>query len=328
MKGIGIDIGGTNTKIIVMDSKNKLLHEERFHTMAECGQADFMKRLGAAVKKLKNKWKPVSIGIGAAGDIDPEKGVMRFSPNLDRWRNVGLVAPLKKLSGLPCVLENDANMAAWGAYEMELKRKYRNVVTVTLGTGIGGGIILDGKLYHGASGSAGELGHDKLERGGEQCHCGAKGCMEAYCGSYAIIRAARRGIKDPEAFIHKYSAPGRERLNTICLTKAADQGHGAALKVWRDMGESLGRGLADMILIFNPDCVVLTGGVSKASRHFLGSVKKVFASQQIKTPFVSVKLVVAGNADLGVYGAALLGMEKVNTNSRQGFRRIRAKGSK
>jgi len=310
MNGIGIDIGGTNTKIIVMDSKNTLLHEERFHTMPERGQADFMKRLGVSVGKLKKEWKPVSIGIGAAGDIDPEKGTMRFSPNLDRWRNVSITGPLGRLTRLPCVLENDANMAAWGAYELELKKKYRNVVAVTLGTGIGGGIILDGMLYHGATGSAGELGHNKLERNGEQCHCGARGCMEAYCGSYAIMRAARRSIKNTEAFISKYSAPGRERLNTICLTRAADQGHKAALKIWRDMGENLGRGLADMILLFNPDCVVLTGGVSKASRHFLGAVRKVFASQQIKTPFVSVKFVVAGNADIGVYGAALLGMER------------------
>ena len=310
MKGIGIDIGGTNTKLIVMDDKNTLLHEERFHTAPESGQADFIRRLGAAAKRLKNKWKPVSIGIGAAGDVAPEKGVLRFSPNLDRWRNVPLSVSLNRITGLDCVLENDANMAAWGAYELEIKRRYKNVVAVTLGTGIGSGIIIDGKLYHGATGSAGELGHNKLDRNGAQCHCGAKGCLEAYCGSYAIMRDARRVIKNPEAFIARYSVPGKERLNTICLTRAAEHGHKAAKKIWRDMGENLGRGLADMILLFNPDCVVLTGGVSRASRHFLGPLKDVLASQQITTPFVKVKLVVARNADLGVYGAALLGMER------------------
>lgn len=308
MKGIGIDIGGTNTKLIVMDDKNTLLHEERFHTAAGGGQTDFIRRLGAAAKRLKDKWKPASIGIGAAGDVDPEKGVLRFSPNLDRWRNVPLAASLRKITGLDCVLENDANMAAWGAYELEIKRGYGNVVAVTLGTGIGSGIIIDGKLYHGATGSAGEMGHTKLDRAGRRCHCGATGCLEAYCGSYAIMRDARRAIKNPETFISRYSAPGKERLNTICLTRAADQGHKAALKIWRDMGENLGRGLAGMILLLNPDCVVLTGGVSRASRHFLGPLKEVLASQQITTPFVKVKLVAAGNADLGVYGAALLGM--------------------
>ncbi len=310
MRGIGIDIGGTNTKLIVMDDKNVLLHEERFHTSPESGQSDFLKRLCAAAKRLKDEWRPASIGIGVAGDVDPEKGVLRFSPNLDRWRDITLAASLKKATGLNCVLENDANMAAWGAYELEINREYGNMVVVTLGTGIGSGIIIDCKLYHGATGSAGELGHNKIENGGAQCHCGAKGCLEAYCGSYAIIREAGRVIKAPEAFIRRYCAPGKERLNTICLTKAADRGHKAAKKIWSDMGRELGRGLANMILLLNPDCVVLTGGVSRASRHFMGPLKQVLASQQITTPFVKVKLVVARNADLGVYGAALLGMEK------------------
>lgn len=311
MNGIGIDIGGTNTKLIVMSSGNGVLREERFSTDPERGPEDFIKRLASAVKKLKDHWKPVSIGIGAAGDVDPDKGLIRFSPNLDRWRNVAVTGPLKRRVGLPCVLENDANMAAWGAYEVELKRKYRNVVAVTLGTGIGGGIIIQGKLYHGADGAAGELGHNKISRSGPVCHCGGKGCMEASCGSYAIMRAAGRAIKDKAAFIARYSAPGKARLNTVCLTRAADRGDRTALKIWRDMGESLGRGLADMLLILNPDCVVLTGGVSKASRHFLGPLKKVFASQEMSTSFDRVKLVVAKNADLGVYGAALFGLESV-----------------
>ncbi|MBI4802070.1 MAG: ROK family protein [Elusimicrobia bacterium] len=309
MNGIGIDIGGTNTKIIVINGYGRLLHAERFHTLGENGYGEFIKRLLDRVKRLKNIWEPVSVGIGAAGDVDPQKGLIRFSPNLEKWHNAAITCPLKKLTGLPCTLENDANMAAWGAYVLELKRKYANVLTITLGTGIGGGLILDGKLYHGATGSAGEIGHNKIQPGGERCHCGAQGCLEAYCGSYAIIRDARKAIKSPEAFVKKYAAPGRERLNTICLTRAADRGHKTALRIWRELGANLGRGLADAILLFNPDCVLLTGGVSKAWRHFIGPLKKVFEAQQIATPFQKVRLRVAKNADLGVFGAALLGME-------------------
>ncbi|HOW89408.1 MAG TPA: ROK family protein [Elusimicrobiales bacterium] len=318
MNGIGVDIGGTNTKLIVMSSGKKVLREDRFDTAPERGPEDFIRRLAAAVKKLKDEWAPVSIGVGAAGDVDPDLGVIRFSPNLDRWRGLAVKRPLEKRAGLPCVLENDANMAAWGAYEMELGRKYRNVVAVTLGTGIGGGIIIDGKLYHGANGSAGELGHNKLSRSGPRCHCGGKGCMEASCGSYAIMREARAAIKDQKAFIARYADPGRPRLNTVCLTRAADRGDRTALRIWREMGESLGRGLADMLLMLNPDCVVLTGGVSKASRHFLGPLKKVFAAQQMKTSFLCVDLVVARNADLGVCGAALLGLENAKRGGKAG----------
>lgn len=317
MNGIGIDIGGTNTKIIVINGRGRLMHEERFHTLdGNGGHAEFMKRLLARVRPLVRTWKPVSIGAGAAGDVDPEKGTIRFSPNLEKWRNVPIAGPLKKMAGVPCVLENDANMAAWGAYELELGKKYPNVLTVTLGTGIGGGLILDGRLYHGATGSAGEIGHNKIRPGGERCNCGARGCLEAYCGSYAIMRDARKAVKGQEAFVRRYAAPGRERLNTICLTRAADAGHKVSLRIWREFGGNLGRGLADVILIFNPDCVVLTGGVSRASRHFLGPLKEIFEDQQIKTPFQKVRLCVARNADLGVFGAALFGME--HRKSRQG----------
>ena len=310
MNGIGVDIGGTNTKLIVMNSGNEVLYEGRFDTSPDRGPESFIKELMESVKRLKEEWDPVSVGIGAAGDVDPERGVIRFSPNLNRWRDLAVTRPIEKSVGLPCVLENDANMAAWGAYELELGRKCRNVVAVTLGTGIGGGIIIEGKLYHGANGSAGEVGHNKLSRVGPRCHCGGKGCMEASCGSYAIMRAARRAIKDPRSFIARYSAPGKPRLNTLCLTRAADRGNKTALRIWREMGENLGRGLADLLLILNPDCVVLTGGVSRASRHFLGALKKVFASQEMRTSFVCAKLVVAKNADLGVQGAALLGLER------------------
>ena len=308
MNGIGIDIGGTNTKIIVVNGVGRLLHEERFRTLPGAGYKDFIGRLAACVKRLKKEWNPVSIGIGAAGDMDPEKGILRFSPNL-RWPSVPISGPLKKLTGLPCAIENDANMAAWGAYEMELKRKYPNVLTVTLGTGIGGGLIVNGALYHGATGSAGEIGHNKIEPNGAPCSCGARGCMEAYCGNYGIIREARKVIKNVPAFMKKYAPAGHTELDPLCLTRAADGGHRGALKVWHDMGEKLGRGLADMILLFNPDCVLFTGGVSGAARHFMGPMKKVFASQQIARPFCAVKFAVARNADAGVYGAALLGME-------------------
>jgi hypothetical protein len=201
MLGIGIDIGGTNTKLVVVNRAGKLLAHERFRTEASKGPASFIKRLGAVVAGFRKDYgrQLVSIGIGAAGDVDPEKGVLRFSPNL-AWRSVKLAGPLEKLTGLPCAMENDANMAAWGAYEIELRRKTEDILTLTLGTGIGSGMILGGKLYHGSTGSAGEAGHLKIVPDGRPCHCGARGCLEAYCGSYAII--AGRGA-DQERRLHR-----------------------------------------------------------------------------------------------------------------------------
>jgi len=316
MLGIGIDVGGTNTKLAVLDKNGGLLREERFRTEQGSGPSAFMRRLCGALKAFKNVYgkKLFSAGVGIAGDVDPEKGLLRFSPNL-AWSRMEVAAPIKKATGLACFVENDANMAAWGAYVLELGRAQGNVLAITLGTGIGSGLIVDGRLYHGATGSAGEAGHMKIVPGGRKCNCGGRGCLEAYCGSYAIMRQAAARIPDTGGFVKKYCAPGREKLNTVCLTKAADAGHKTAAAIWSEMGGSLGRGLADMLLLFNPDCVVLTGGVSKAARHFMPALKEVFSAQQIRTPFKTVKIKIAKNADLGVYGAALFGLEKASEKS-------------
>jgi glucokinase len=308
MLGIGIDIGGTNTKLVVLDRAGKLLAQARFRTEPAKGPGHFIRLLAAGVEAFRRDYgrQLVSVGIGAAGDVDPERGILRFAPNLG-WRSMKITGPLEKLTGLPCVMENDANMAAWGAYELELKRKSANILTLTLGTGIGSGMILDGKLYHGATGSAGEAGHLKIVPDGRRCNCGGKGCFEAYCGSYAIMARARELIKNEDAFVKKFAAPGHERFNTICLTNAAAAGHAAARRVWAETGASLGRGL---ILVLNPDCVVLTGGVSRARKWFMPAMKKVLADQQIKTPFTKVKIKVSDDADLGSHGAALFGLER------------------
>lgn len=317
MLGIGIDIGGTNTKLVVVNRAGKALAHERFKTEPALGPAHFLRRLGAAVDGLKRDYgrQLVSIGMGAAGDVDPERGVLRYAPNLG-WRNVKLAGPLERLTGLSCAMENDANMAAWGAYEIELKRKFPDVLTLTLGTGIGSGMILAGKLYHGATGSAGEAGHMKIVPGGRTCGCGGKGCLEAYCGSGAIMRRARELVGCEEKFVKRFADPERQRFNTICLTRAAEAGNAAAKKIWAETGHYLGTGLASLILVLNPGCVVLTGGVSRARKWFMPSLRKALTGQQIRTPFERVKIKISDDADLGSHGAALFGLERALKSDR------------
>jgi len=309
MLGIGIDIGGTNTKLVVVDAKGKIVAQDRFRTEPERGAPDFVRRLSKMVKSFRKKYgkRLVSVGIGCAGDVDPEGGKVRYSANLD-WHNVDLVGPLKRLTGLPCFMENDANMAAWGAYELELKRKKCSAIALTLGTGIGTGLILDGALYHGATGSAGEAGHLKVVYDGRRCNCGGLGCLEAYCGSYAIMARARELIKDVDAYTRRYGDPERLRFNTICLTRAAAAGDKAARRLWSETGDYLGRGLGSLVLVLNPDYIVLTGGVSKAQKWFMPALKKVLGSQQFVTPFKKVKVMVSGNPDIGSPGSALFGL--------------------
>lgn len=311
MLGIGIDIGGTNTKLVVANRAGKLLAQERFRTEAGSGPRSFIKRLGKAVDGFRRDYgrQLVSIGLGAAGDVDPDRGVLRYAPNLG-WRNVRLAGSLEKKTGLSCFMQNDANMAAWGVYEIELGRKYSDVLTLTLGTGIGSGLVLGGKLYHGATGSAAEAGHVKIIPDGRPCGCGGRGCLESYCGSKAIMARARELIRNEAVMIRRYAAPGKPRFNTICLTNAASAGHAAARRVWAETGHYLGMGIASLILVLNPGCVVLTGGVSRAGKWFLPSLMKVLKFQQIKTPFEKVKIKIAGDPDIGAHGAALFGLER------------------
>ncbi|MDT8287219.1 MAG: ROK family protein [Elusimicrobiales bacterium] len=312
MIGIGIDIGGTNVKLAAFTGEGRVLAERRFSTEPGRGRADFIKRLSKAAVELKSSLvgRAVSVGIGMAGDIDPDDGSARFSPNLGGWRNLPVAGPLEKTLKLPCFLENDANMAAWGAYASELKGAGGSAIAVTLGTGVGGGIILDGKLYHGAHGSAGEIGHIVIRPGGARCGCGQRGCLEAYCGSGAVMSAARSLVKNETAFVRKYADPARPRFNTVCLARAARAGNTAAKKVWTGMGESLGMGLSGPVLLFNPEYIILTGGVSRAADCFLPAMKKVFEGQSIATPFKRVKIKVSRSADLGVLGAALYGLHR------------------
>jgi len=309
MTGIGIDIGGTNTKLLVADEKGNIVSVSRFPTEAEKGPENFIKRLAAAVAEIKNECPepPSAIGIGAAGDVDPEKGILRYAPNL-KWHNVPLTKPVEDATGLHCVMENDANMAAWGAYVMELGRQPGcTALVLTMGTGIGSGIIINGALFHGATGTAGEAGHLTVERGGRLCNCGKRGCLEAYCGSIGIIRRASDVIPDQAEYIRKYNPGGI--FDPYTLTKAYEAGDETAVKIWNDTGRYLGWGVADLILLFNPDYIVLTGGVSKARDKFLPSMLEVFKGQSISTPFEKVQIKASDNPELGSIGSALFGLE-------------------
>ena len=150
----------------------------------------------------------------------------------------------------------------------------------------------------------------KIVPDGRLCGCGGKGCLEAYCGSGAIMRRARELVKNEAAYVKKFADPERPRFNTICLTRAAEAGDPAGRKVWAETGHHLGRGLASLILVLNPGCVVLTGGVSRARKWFLPAMMEVLKDQQIKTPFARVKVKISDDADLGSHGAALFGLER------------------
>ncbi|MDD2772413.1 MAG: ROK family protein [Elusimicrobiales bacterium] len=316
MIGIGVDAGGTFIKLLAATESGETIELKQIPTLSQDGPKAFTEKICAVVKDWQKQFKgeKLAVGIGVAGDTDPQKGVIRYSPNLSKWRNVAVSGPITEATGLHCVLENDANMAAWGAYDYELKRKYPNVLAVTMGTGVGGGLVINGVLYHGATGCAGEIGHVNVVPQGELCHCGDRGCIEAYAGHYAIVRRAEQALmRAPEKSILK-KLTANTQISGELLAQAADEGDPIALEIWRETGSYLGRGLADICLVLNPDAIVLTGGVSMAHKHFMPAIVEAFSLRQITTPFKHVKVVAAHTSNLGSIGAALLALESAKTS--------------
>ncbi len=311
MIGIGIDIGGTFVKLYVMNDHGKIFRQEKIETDYTQGAKGFIAQIGHFVNDLKTEFadQRVSVCVGAPGDVDPASGVLRYNPNL-KFTDVKdwpLADQLQKITAIRPYMANDATLAAWGVYEQELKRQGTNVLIVTLGTGVGGGLILNKELYQGSHGTAGEIGHMKIAdtQTGPLCGCGARGCLEAFVGTIGIKRRAVQSTVDhPDSLLAKELA-AQPDFKIEHVARAAAKGSKQALQIWQDTGYYLGIGIANAVLLLDLDTVVLTGGVSGAAPYFMPALKQVLNNQQIKTPFQKLKLSVSQNPDIGGVGAAL-----------------------
>jgi glucokinase len=307
---IGIDIGGTNITVALVTGNGEILRKIRFPTRAEEGKTKtikcILKALGAIMKGLRSN-SIEGIGIGAAGDIDQDRGVVRFSPNL-LWKDVPIVRLIREKFNLKVVLDNDANAAAWATYILETGRKVKNLLCITLGTGVGGGIILNGRIYHGASGSAGEIGHMTLNPQGQRCRCGNYGCLETYIGSAYIVKKAIREIRKGEKSLIKKIAGGNlKSVTPETIQVAALKGDKMARRIWKEAGEYLGIALSGVINLLNPEVIVFGGGVARAGELIFKPMKAEIRKRTFKTPFEKVKFTCTRfGEDLGVIGAALL----------------------
>jgi len=311
---IGVDIGGTNITVALVTEKGEIARKIRMSTRAEEGETKTIERIVRALDIVMDGLPSNSIrgiGIGAAGDIDQNKGIVRFSPNLS-WKNVPLVRLIRKKFNMKVVLDNDANAAAWGAYNLEAGKKAKSLLCVTLGTGVGGGLILDGKIYHGASGSAGEIGHITLNPQGQKCKCGNYGCLETYVGSGYIIKKVVSEIKKGnKSLINKIAGGNLKSITPETIQTAALKGDKLARRIWREAGKNLGIALSGVINLLNPDVIVFGGGLAKAGDLIFKPMKVEARKRTFKSPFDKVKFSCTKmGEDLGVVGAALLTLQE------------------
>lgn len=304
---IGVDVGGTKVAAGVVDEAGNILARARRPTPS-ASPADVERTIADLVGELRADHDVEAVGIGAAGFIDAERATVLFAPNL-AWRDEPLRDEVAKLVGLPVVVENDANAAAWGEYRFGAGQGEEHLVCVTVGTGIGGGIVLSGELYRGRFGIGAEFGHMQVVLDGRRCGCGQRGCWEQYCSGRALLHEARE-IADVQreygARLLELGNGEPEGIEAPEVTKAAREGDPAALACFEEVGMWLGQGLANLASILDPAVFVVGGGVADAGELLLGPARRVFAAHltgSTHRPHAEIRLAALGN-EAGLVGAA------------------------
>ena len=314
---VGVDLGGTKILAGVFDAKLQLLGTAKVSTKSPRGAEAVLERVARcvldAVDECDLSPKQIrGVGIGAPGAVDPEHGEVIFAPNLG-WKDVSVVKELEKRLDLPVFLENDCHVCMLGVYEQELKSKPKNVLGIFIGTGIGGGIIINGDLFAGPNHTAGEIGHMVIDVNGPKCNCGNKGCFEVFAGRMAIFRAIQSAIKNGEkSVLTEMLGEDLKDLRSGDIRKAIKRGDKLAEKVVEEAAQYTGVAVANLVNILNPEIVVLGGGVIEAlGDEMLPTITKSAKSNIMPGLFKNVEIVASKLGDnAGITGSAVLARDK------------------
>ncbi len=302
-----MDLGGTNIVSAVVDDKGKVLGKDKRKTMASLGAMGVMNRIVESARAAStNSGQPwvshLAVGIGSPGPLDPKKGIILYTPNLN-WKNVHIVDYLRKKLHKKVALENDANLAALGESWVGAGKGEKVVLCVTLGTGVGGGLILDGKIYEGATGVSNHIGHMVVIPDGPPTPYGNSGILEQYVSATGIIRlATEAGLK---------LAPGQPR-EAYSFQKMAEAGNKKALNVYEKAGRLLGVGLTSAIHLLNPGMIIFSGGVAGAGDLLMKPMRKELQKRCFKSHMKGLKFRMAKLGDnMGAVGAARLAWQSI-----------------
>ena len=281
---IGIDVGGTKVLGGVVDDHGKVVATARKDTPRQGGNSLTI-AIADIAKELLDHFSVETVGVSAAGFVSSDRKTMLATPNIADWNGVNLDAELSELIGLRVVIENDANAAAWGEAKFGAGRNQDHMMMLTVGTGIGGGIVVNGSLYRGAFGIAAEFGHLRVVPEGHLCGCGARGCFEQYASGNALLRHAREAINASPEIARNLLSRGDGTVAGLtgqAITEAARAGDPVALAAFNTTGQWLGAGIASLSVLLDPSCVVIGGGVIDAGDILLAPTRE---SLQRNMPF-------------------------------------------
>lgn len=314
---IAIDIGGTSFRVALADMQGNILARDSRPTLASEGSESGIKRIVETIRKTASNigmGRVKGIAVATAGPIDPNNGTILTPPSLPTWSNVPLKAILKEEFQIPVWIESDADMAAAGESQFGAAKGCNRTIYITVSTGIGGGIIIDGQLLRGSKISAAEIGHIVIDPDGPRCSCGGKGHLEAMASGTAIARMARERMPlDGSSILLQLCDNDNSILTAKTVAKAADSGDIIAREVMNEAGTNLGIAVASLIHIFDPDIVVIGGGVSNAGELILDPIRQSVAEHAMadfkdRTTIVRSEL----GDDSGIYGAIAFGLSQIN----------------
>ena len=314
---IGVDMGGTKILSAVIDAEGNILGTAKVPTKADRGPSVVIDRIADSIRKAidKSGVAPTSIeavGIGAPGPLDPATGVVIFAPNL-RWKDVRLKDELEARVGFPTFVDNDVNVGTLGEHVFGAGQGFQNVVGIFVGTGIGGGIILQGELFHGASKTAGEIGHIIVKAGGPRCGCGTRGCLEAIASRTAMTKQFQKAIKKGrKSVLSELTGGDLTAIRSGVLAKAIRLNDKLTLKVFKKVTKYLGIGIGSIVNFLNPEMIVLGGGVVEAlDDTFLDDIRAAAKKYSLPNTLDGVQIVPAKLGDnSAILGAAALARQR------------------
>ncbi len=306
---LATDLGGTNMRTALLNDKGEILAHMRKPTNADMGKDKVIEKLITTLRATASKHKiPLKriegIGIGFPGPVDVELGVVLNPPNMKGWVNIPIRDIMEEEFKMPVTIENDANAAALGEHWMGAGKGTKSLVCITLGTGVGGGIVLNDRVWHGATGIAGEIGHTTIIRNGLKCNCGNRGCLEAYASSTGMVRMMRKALSRKS----KWSDVDEEKLDkdgSKYITELAAKGNKIALRVIKEMIQILGIAIVNLIHILNPEVIVISGGVTNMGSKLFEPLRKEVKKRAFEKAIEYLRIVPARlGENAGVIGAA------------------------
>ena len=311
---VGIDLGGTNIKAGIYNSGDlEEIIEISLPTEAGLGPHHVMSRIREAVRILTTQTNISLIdikgmGIGIPGLLDPMEGLSIFSPNFPGWEHIHIINEMKDYYDFPIFIDNDVRVNLYGEWLHGAGRGYNNIVLITLGTGLGSGIVNDGKVLYGTTYSAGEIGHMNMYRQGRPCKCGSSGCLGRYVSAVGMVNTLKeRLLEGRTSLIQKWVQNDYNAITALMISEAYDVGDALAIEVMHETGSLLGFGLSNVINMFNPEVIIVGGGMAAAGDKLLNTVRETVSNHALKLSSSKCRIVQAElGSRAGTLGAASL----------------------